>query len=152
MTIHEFVENLFYNICSDYDKKMDIETAKADLETFRTESWNMPESMTTEEYMNTWNEFVDKYQLESIMKTINYKGRDIEISAIRFTYGTESTVQEGILVHDTTDEFCNGDAIYGNGWTIGMVEDESDLETLFTSGDGSTYIHRNENGTYNVEV
>ena len=85
------------------------------------------------------------------MKTINYDGRDIEITAIRFTFANETTVQEGVLIHDTTDKFSDGDTIYGNGWTIDQINDESDLDTLFSSGDASAYWHQNEDGTYNIE-
>lgn len=86
------------------------------------------------------------------MKTINYNGTDIEITAVRFIYGTETNLQDGILVHDTGDEFCNGDAIYGNGWTIDMVNDSDDVDSLLTSGDGSTYWHKNDDGTYTVDA
>ena len=86
------------------------------------------------------------------MKSINYKGTDIEVTAVRFTFGSETTVQDGIMVHDTADEFSDGDAIYGNGWNIGMVNDSDDVESLLTSGDGSTYWHQNDNGTYTVEA
>lgn len=86
------------------------------------------------------------------MKSINYNGTVIEITPIRFTFGSETTVQEGILVHDTSDEYCNGDAIYGNGWTVDMINDADDVETMFTSGDGSTYWHKNEDGTYTIEA
>lgn len=85
------------------------------------------------------------------MKSIQYKGTEIEITAIRFIYGDDTTVQDGLLVHDTSDEFGDGDAIYGNSWTIGMVQDEADVESLLTSGDCSTCFSRNDDGTYTVE-
>lgn len=86
------------------------------------------------------------------MKSFTYKGTEIEVAAIRFVYGSEETVQDGILVHDSSDEFHDGDAIYGNGWTIDMVSDEDDVETLLSSGDGTTYFHRGDNGIYHIEA
>lgn len=86
------------------------------------------------------------------MKTITYKGHEIELHAVRYYFQDEQNAQEGVLVHDTTDEFSDGDAIYGNGWTMDDLNDESDLDTLFTSGDGSTYIRRNDDGTYTMDA
>lgn len=83
---------------------------------------------------------------------ISYQGREIEITEIRFAFGDEATIQEGVLVHDSADEFGDGDAIYGNGWTLDMIHDAADLESLFTSGDGSTYFYQSANGTYRVEA
>lgn len=86
------------------------------------------------------------------MKTITYKGREIELHAVRYYFQDEQNAQEGVLVHDTTDEFSDGDAIYGNSWTLDDLNDESDLDTLFTSGNGSTYIRRNDDGTYTMDA
>lgn len=86
------------------------------------------------------------------MKTMNYQGHEIELNAVFFRFGDEANLQEGILVHDTTDEFSDGDIIFGNGWTLDAILDESDLESLLTSGDGSTYITRNADGTYNMNA
>lgn len=85
------------------------------------------------------------------MKSINYNGRDIEVTAIRFTYTDETTIQDGVLLHDTTDEFADGDAIYGNGWTLDMINDADDIETMLTSGDGTTYFTRNDDGIYHID-
>ena len=86
------------------------------------------------------------------MKTINYNGRNVEITAIRFTYADETTIQDGVLLHDTTDEFSDGDTIYGNGWTLDMINDASDIENLLTSTDGTTYFTRNDDGTYHIDA
>lgn len=86
------------------------------------------------------------------MKTIIYKNREIELHAVRYYYRDEQNAQEGVLVHDTTDEFSDGDAIFGNGWTLDAVNDEADLESLLTSGDGSTYIRRKADGTYSMDA
>ena len=86
------------------------------------------------------------------MKIINYRGTKIELTAVRYIYGDEKTIQEGVFVHDTTDEFCDGDTIYGNGWTLGMINDEDDIESLLTSGDGSTYFAQNSDGTYHMRA
>lgn len=86
------------------------------------------------------------------MKTMNYQGHEIELTAVSFRFAEETILQEGVLVHDTTDEFSDGDAIYGNGWTLDAIQDKSDLESLLTSGDGSTYITRNDDGTYSMDA
>lgn len=86
------------------------------------------------------------------MKSMNYQGHEIELTAVSFRFADEANLQDGILVHDTTDEFGNGDAIFGNGWTLDSIQDESDLESLLTSGDGSTYITRNADGTYHMDA
>lgn len=86
------------------------------------------------------------------MKTINCNGRNVEITAIRFTYADETTIQDGVLLHDTTDEFSDGDTIYGNGWTIDMVNDDADVENLLTSTDGTTYFTRNDDGSYHIDA
>lgn len=83
------------------------------------------------------------------MKTINYKGMDIEITAIRFTFADETTIQDGILIHDTNDEFSNGDVIYGV--SADLIQDTSDLAQLFEDT-GCTVFTRNEDGTYHAEA
>ena len=99
-----------------------------------------------------WSDMIENYNKEeTTMKSIQYKGTEIEITAIRFIHGDDTIVQDGLLVHDTSDEFGDGDAIYGNGWTIGIVQDEADVESLLTSGDCSTCFSRNDDGTYTVE-
>lgn len=61
MTAYEFVKNLWEN--SDASTvRMDIETARADLENFRSEDWDVPENLTAEEYMETWNGLVTEYE------------------------------------------------------------------------------------------
>lgn len=83
------------------------------------------------------------------MKTINYKGSCIEISAIRFTFADENTIQEGILLHDTTDEFSNGDMIYGVPFD--SIQDADDLTQLFEDT-GCTVFTKNNDGTYHAEA
>lgn len=85
-------------------------------------------------------------------KTIKYHWRDIELKAVKFVCGNETVVQDGILVHDTTDEFADGDTIYGNGWRIGYVRDSCDLETLLTSSEGTTNFTVDSDGIYHVEA
>lgn len=86
------------------------------------------------------------------MKVISHNGTDIEVSPVRFTFGDEATIQEGVLIHDMSDVFRDGDAIYGNGWTIAMINDADDIESLITSSDGSIYWHQNDDGTYTIEI
>lgn len=82
------------------------------------------------------------------MKTINYNGRDIEITAIRFTFADETTVQDGVLIHDTADVFANGDMIYGV--SADAIQDADDLHQLFEDT-GCTVFTRNADGTYYAE-
>lgn len=84
-------------------------------------------------------------------KTITYRDEEHELTKVFFTWRDEQTVQEGILVHAASDEFHDGDTIYANGWSIDAVNDESDLESLLTSGDGTTYFHKNFDGTYHLD-
>ena len=83
------------------------------------------------------------------MKTINYEGREIEITAIRFTFADETTIQDGVLIHDTTDEFSNGDMIYGV--SSDTIQDADDLSLLFEDV-GCTVFTRNADGTYRAEA
>lgn len=54
----EFVHVLWLE-SDDYDKKMDVETAALDLETFRRNGWDVPQSLTPERMVEIWNEYVD---------------------------------------------------------------------------------------------
>ena len=83
------------------------------------------------------------------MKTINYEGREIEITPIRFTFADETTVQDGVLIHDTTDEFSDGDMIYGI--SADAIRDADDLSQLFEDT-GCTVFTRNADGTYHAEA
>jgi hypothetical protein len=86
------------------------------------------------------------------MKNINYQGREIVVSAIQFRFMEEKNPQNGILIHDTADANRDGDAIYGNGWTIDQINDESDLDTLFADTCGTTYWHLGEDGIYVLDA
>ena len=83
------------------------------------------------------------------MKIINYKGREIEITPIRFTFADETTIQDGVLIHDTTDEFSNGDMIYGV--SSDAIQDADDLSLLFEDA-GCTVFTQNGDGTYHAEA
>jgi len=86
------------------------------------------------------------------MKTINYMGQEYELYKVYFTWRECTTVQEGILLHAVSDEFCDGDTLYGNEWTLDQINDESDLETLLNSGsDGTTHFHKAFDGTYHMD-
>ena len=84
------------------------------------------------------------------MKKFKYHDREIEIERVNFYFRDEPTLQEGIMVHDSTDVNSDGNAIFGNGWTLDSIEDSGDLESLFTSGDGTTYWCRNADGSYTI--
>lgn len=88
---------------------------------------------------------------------MKYLGHEIEMKAICFVFGGEDAVQDGIvqdgiLLHDVTDGCHDGDTVYGNGWTVDQIEDDSDLESLITSGDGTTQWHKLDNGVYVIEA
>lgn len=86
------------------------------------------------------------------MKTISYMGQEYELSKVYFTWREETTVQEGVLLHAVSDEFHDGDTLFGNGWTLDQINDESDLESLLTSGsDGTAYFHKSFDGTYHMD-
>lgn len=85
------------------------------------------------------------------MKTITFGDEEYELTKVFFTWRDEQTVQEGILLHAMSDKFHDGDAIYANGWSIDIVNDESDMESMLTSGDGTTYFHKNFDGTYHLD-
>lgn len=59
MTLSEFVRNLWEN-SSDYTQRMDIATARQDLDNFRRSEFTMPDDITPESYMEAWNELVDE--------------------------------------------------------------------------------------------
>ena len=59
MTAYDFVRNLWENSDS-YDQRMDIKTAQQDLDNFQSESWDVPEDLTAEEYMEIWNGLIDE--------------------------------------------------------------------------------------------
>ena len=83
------------------------------------------------------------------MKTINYKGRKIEITEIKFTFAKETTLQDGILIHDMEDEFSDGDMIYGV--SADTIQDAGDIAQLFEDT-GCTVFTRNQDGTYHAEA
>lgn len=82
------------------------------------------------------------------MKTINFKGHDIEVTPILFTFAYETTVQHGTLIHDKTDEFSDGDIIYGV--SADTIQDADDLSQLLEDT-GCTVFTRNAGGIYHVE-
>lgn len=59
MSIYEFVKGLF-DACDVTPEKMDLSTAGDDLERFSREGWDLPDGITADDYMSTWNELVDE--------------------------------------------------------------------------------------------
>lgn len=60
MSITEFVRNIWENdSMGAYKEKMDLETAKSDLENFAADEMELPEGITPESYMEAWNKLVD---------------------------------------------------------------------------------------------
>ena len=79
-------------------------------------------------------------------------GREIELDAIRYYYQDEAISQDGIMVHYSSDEFCDGDTIYGNGWTLDQINDTDDLRSLLSDTCGTTYWTRLADGLYRVDA
>ncbi len=60
ISINEFVRNILENdSMGAYKEKMDLETAKNNLENFVADEMELPEGITPESYMNAWNGLVD---------------------------------------------------------------------------------------------
>lgn len=61
MTIREFVKTLWENDPNgSASERMDLETARADLENFRADGWDLPDGITPESYAEAWNELVEE--------------------------------------------------------------------------------------------
>lgn len=63
ITIEEFVKEMF-NSQHVSCEKIDIETARTDLNNFRNSEYEMPDDMTAEDFMTAWNELVDEVEGE----------------------------------------------------------------------------------------
>lgn len=59
MTTREFVEKLFSDF-REGAEPMTIEEAEADIRNFNADGWELPDDITAEEYMEIWNELVNK--------------------------------------------------------------------------------------------
>ena len=84
-------------------------------------------------------------------KTIHWGGTEMELYDICY-YFLDDTRQRGVLVHDVKDEFSNGDTIFGNGWTVDMVEDKEDFTSMIWDSCGTTSFRRMDNGEYVLEA
>lgn len=58
-------------------------------------------------------------------KTFTINGHDVTFTEIRFIYCDETTVQNGLLIHDETDEYHDGDCIIGNMCEMPETADEA---------------------------
>ena len=67
----------------------------------------------------------------------------VTLTEIRFTLDFDPTVQKNLLVHDKTDEFGNGDAVYP--WED--IQTEEDLDQMLKDSTGITCFDI-ENGIY----
>jgi hypothetical protein len=151
MTISELALNYWINSSfDDSRRKMDVDLATWLIEHMDPDNIEDIEGdLTPEAFMEAWNDIIED---ETKTKTISYLGRDIELSTVFYNYRDDAQLHEGVFVHDTTDQFGDGDAVYVNDWTLNYINDSSDLESLFTSGDGVTCIEKNADGTYTVEI
>ena len=61
MTIREFVLKLWENDPNGSTaERLDLDTARIDLDNFRADGWDLPEGITPESYAEAWNELVDE--------------------------------------------------------------------------------------------
>ena len=63
--------------------------------------------------------------------------RGVEFREIKYVYGNETDVQNGILIHDLNDIFHDGDTIIGNN--SALPETEEDAETILTDTAQTSY-------------
>lgn len=66
MTISEFVQDLFDSF-RDTPEPLDIETAAADLDNFRSDGWPLPDDITPEAYAEEWNRLVHDYVISKTL-------------------------------------------------------------------------------------
>lgn len=81
-------------------------------------------------------------------RVILIDGRSVTVTAVRARFGDEDAVQDAVLVHDETDTFRNGDAIYFTPFS--QVEDDDDLRCVFENWSG-TVFNLEPDGVYRVE-
>ena len=61
MTIREFVLKLWENDPNgSTTERLDLDTARIDLDNFRADGWDLPEGITPESYAEAWNELVNE--------------------------------------------------------------------------------------------
>lgn len=122
MTAYEFVRSLWENSDA-YNVRMDIDTARTDLDNFRSEDdWDVPEDLTAEEYMEIWNALIDDNKEDTTM-VINKHGHEIDFDAAVSMMDDEIREQLHDEGYETEQEFFSAyeqahEAKYGEEWEL----------------------------------
>ena len=114
MTTREFVEKLFSD-CREGAETMTIEEAEADIRNFNADGWELPDDITAEEYMEIWNELVNKTTLDGmadlqVLLSIGMSERD-----------AKRHLENGTSVFRSINQWA--DAQKANGYWDGLVEE-----------------------------
>lgn len=84
-------------------------------------------------------------------KVFTVNGHNVAFEEIRYIYGEETVIQDGLLIHDeTTDEFRDGDCIIGNLNTIPETDEEA--ADMLANEYASTAITMRPDGIWHVEA
>ena len=83
-------------------------------------------------------------------KVFKINGHQVTIEEIRYVYGEETEIQDGLLIHDETDEFHDGDCIIGNLNTIPETDEEA--ADVLANEYASTAITMRPDGIWHVEA
>ncbi len=83
-------------------------------------------------------------------KVFTINGNKVTFEEIRYVYGDETEIQDGLLVHEGNDEFNDGDCIIGNMNT--MPETDEDAADMLEYEHSSTYITLRDDGIWHVEA
>lgn len=84
-----------------------------------------------------------------VSKVFTVNGHEVEVTSCLYLYKADP-VQEGVLVHDMTDEYHDGDAIYGDGNVIENIKEASDLEDILNYGAPETRFEKLADGLYKI--
>ena len=84
-----------------------------------------------------------------VSKFFTVNGHEVEVTSCLYLY-KDDPVQEGVLVHDMTDEYHDGDAIYGDGNVIENIKEASDLEDILNYGAPETSFEKLADGLYKI--
>ena len=123
MTLSEFVRNLFEN-SNDYTTRMDIDTARQDLDNFRRSEFDMPEDITPEDYMEAWNELITAYESDMMDNMVQ-----------EFLIDRNNDEDEDPIILDGKP-YIDDDT---NEWTQEAHDSKSSF-TLVARKDGNIYI------------
>ena len=83
-------------------------------------------------------------------KVFKINGNEVTFEEIKYIYGEETQIQDGLLIHDETDEFGDGDCIIGNLNTIPETDEEA--ADMLANEYASTAITMRPDGIWHVEA